>query len=195
MSEETREERYLRLLSEEEDAFQRASRVADTQQYARRMALSRDWFDAQARVLKEYLHSQVKPSEGGALQPFPTNAVSRAANLAEMLSTGNIHQVIKDVTVNGGAPDRWPGERRDVAVALDYIAHAKAGQIQDRAFIKRVVDAFQVDRTTVRDWLDRQEELTQGFSQMPPEQFPEALHEAGARYHFNRTGEHTEGVD
>lgn len=193
MCDETPEAQFLRLLKEEADAFQRALGQSEKAGPAQRENLSRDWFAASSRLLKEYMRVRLQPTE--TEPPFPWEAIGRMANLAEALSCGRLPQPVQDVTAYGGAPYRWPGNRRDIAVALDYIEHARDGKIQDKAFITSVVKAFQVDRTTVRDWQKVADEIREGFSALPAEGFPEALKKAGARYHFNRTGEKTEGVE
>ncbi|MCM2560923.1 hypothetical protein M8756_02325 [Lutimaribacter sp. EGI FJ00015] len=194
MSDEPRQNCYLRLLSEERAAFERASKVPDADR-ARRTILSREWFEALHKLLNEYCHSLMQPEETGPLKPFPSDAILACSNIAQMLASGNIPQPIKDINLIGGSPDRWPGECRDIATALDYIEHARAGTIRDRAFIVSVSTVFQVDRTTVRDWQNASEQIRTGFEKIPAHQFPNALLKAGARYHFNRKGERTEGVE
>lgn len=194
MSEETREQHFLRLLSEEAESFERAASQSENAGPAQRENLARDWFGAQARLLNAYWRSEVFPCENPPLKPFPAGAIGRVAKLMETLSTGNIPDPVKDVTAAGGSPDKWPLKRRDIATAIDYIEHARRGVIAERAFIKKVTEAFRVDRSTVRDWLKKSDKITDGLKQIPAEDFPDALLKAGARYHFNRKGERTEGV-
>lgn len=195
MSEETREHRYLRLIQEEREAFERAARQSESAGPAQREGLAREWFSASARLLKEYRRSRAVPLEGGELEPYPVEAIDRLAELAEALAVGRIPQPVKDVTAAGGRPERWPGERRDIATALQYIAQAKTGAIADHRFIITVSEAFSVDRTTVRDWQQNSEEILRETRELPADDLPAALRRAGARYHFNRTGERTEGVE
>lgn len=194
MGDEAPEARLLRLQAEEAESFERAERQSENAGSARRLILSREWFAASSRLIKEYIRVQSQASGDTASPRLPWEALLRMANLAEALSNGRLPQPVQDVTANGGRPDRWPMERRDIAVALDYIDYAKTGRVRDRAFIVSITDAFQVDRTTVRDWQKAANDIRLGLSPVAAERFPEALRKAGARYHFNRTGERTEGV-
>jgi hypothetical protein len=192
---ESREHYYLRLIKDEAGAFERARRNSEDAGPQQRETLAREWFAASAKLLKEYSRSHALPEQGGALQPYPGDAILRLANLAEALAAGRVPQAVADIAAAGGRPERWPGERRDIATALQYIELAKAGTIVDKRFIVTVCDAFSVDRTTVRDWQKRGEEILRDLPLKLPELFPEALLIAGARYHFNRTGERTEEVE
>jgi hypothetical protein len=194
MEDESRQHRYARLLREERKAFESASAEQDAGP-ERREALARRWFKSLHAVLHECWLSHARSGEGGPLQPFPQDAVYAASKLAQALSTGNVPDPIKNVTAGGGSPERYPGARSDIATALDYIEHARSGAVQDRAFIRTVVEAFSVDQSTVRDWGKAAQEIQAGLAVVPPDQFPHALKVAGARYHWNRKGEKTEGVD
>ena len=195
LHDEALEAYFLRLQAEEASSFERARSQAKSAGPAKRGNLSREWFGASSRLIKEYLRISSQESEGVVIPTPPREALLRMANLAEALSAGRTPDPVKDVTVSGGRPDRWPMERRDIAVALDYIEHSKAERIKDKAYIVSVTDAFQVDRTTVRDWQRAASDIRDGLSPLPAESFPDALKKAGARYHFNRTGEKTEGVE
>lgn len=195
MSDESREQRWLRLVDEEQKAFERANSVAETAGPARRMNLAREWFLGLSRVLREHASSHMMADLDGPLTPYPGLAVSRAAELFDNLAAGRVMQPIKDVTVCGGRPDGWSGEREDIAVAIHYVVLARAKKIADRSFIKTVSEAFCVDRTTVEGWLRRRQPICDGIPQTPRLAFPEALKKAGARYHFNRTGKKTPGVE
>ena len=195
LHDETPEAYFLRLQADEANSFERARSQAKSAGPAKRENLSREWFAASSRLIKEYLRISSQQSEGVVIPAPPSEALLRMANIAEALSAGRIPDPVKDVTAAGGRPNKWPMERRDIAVALDYIEHAKAGRIKDKAYAKRVENAFQVDRTTVRDWQRKASDIRDGLSPWPAESCPDALKKAGARYHFNRTGEKTEGVD
>jgi len=195
MKEEGREHQYLRLIREENEAFDRANRKSEMSGPAQRESFARDWFAASSKLLKEYTCSQMSPGSGEQSWPYPAGAILRLANLAEFLAAGRIPQPVTDITAYGGRPERWPGERRDIAVALQYINQAKSRAIVDRSYIKTVSEAFSVERTTVFGWQKKSEEILSGIEPMPAEQLPDALKAAGARYHWNRTGERTEGVE
>lgn len=193
LGDEAPEARFVRLQAEEAKSFKRAASQSENAGPAQRENLSREWFAASSRLIKEYIQVQSRDSGGIASPTLPWEALLRLAKLAEALSIGRLPQPVQDVTASGGRPGRWTGERRDIAVALDYIDYAKTGRVRDKAFIARVADAFKVDRTTVRDWQNAANDIHEGFSPLPVERFPKALEKAGARYHFNRTGEKTDG--
>lgn len=184
----------MRLEAKEAESFERAASRSENAGPAQRENLSREWFAASSRLIKEYMRIRSQEAEGNTFPPLPRDALGRMANLAEALSAGRLPQPVQDVTASGGRPDRWPRERRDIAIALDYIEYSKTGHIEDKAFILSVATAFKVDRTTVRDWQKAASDIRDGLSPLPAESFPEALKQAGARYHFNRNGEKTEGV-
>lgn len=191
MSLAERSKRWAELRFAEEQAAKKALNDSETLGPARREALSRDYFEALATLLFEYARSHGRPNEGGPLEPFPGAAIRRVATLADDLSTGRIHKIIHDVNA-GGRPSRSLLERRDIAVALNYIEFARAGKIADRAFVKTVSEAFSVDRTTIRDWQKQHDDIIRELKKTPVELFPQALLEAGARYQFNRNREQTE---
>ncbi len=195
VSDESRAHLWQRLIDEERDAFERAERNAETAGPSHRANLAREWFAASARLLIEHRRSHVVVHEGGPLQPYPGDAIARAAKLMESLSAGRLPQPVTDATAAGGRPDRWPGERRDLASAVHYLALAKRGAIADRAYNVTVAEAFGVDRTTVQSWWRERQRICEGIPETPVGHFPDALRTAGARYHFNRTGERTEGVE
>jgi len=85
MSDRSRNERYTRLLRDEQVAFEWASRHSQTASPDRRKMLARNWFAAQAKVLMEYHRSHLLPAEGGPLEPFPADALGRAAKISEAL--------------------------------------------------------------------------------------------------------------
>lgn len=180
------------LIEAERETFERAARNADSAGPAKRTNLSRDWFRASSSLLKEHCRLI---SIGEPPSPFPIEAIRRAANLMDALATGRLPQPVTDASASGGRPERWPGERKDVATAISYLHYVKAKLITDRAPNVSVSCAFQVDRTTVQKWWRNREEICKGIEQTPVDQFPNALSVAGARYHFNRTGERTEGVE
>lgn len=178
------------MLFEEQEAFERISSQSETAGPAQRMNLAREWFAALFLVLQEYNRSHATTRDGGPLEPYPFDAIGRAAKLMEYSSTGRVHRVVSDAVGPGGRPDRLPGARRDIALALRYIAFAKAGSINDRAYIQTVANAFRVDRTTVqRTWWRDRENIWAGLNEPTPKEAVEMLGTAGARYHFNRTGE------
>ncbi len=184
MSGEGHENLLLRLMAEEEMAFQRARRNSETSGPAQRENLSREWFKALAAVLRQHHHSRNLPS-----------AIGRAANLFDALAAGRLPQPITDVNASGGRPERWPGERKDIATAIHYLELAKSKEIQDKAHNVTVAKAFQVDRTTVQNWFRDREKICSGLPKTPAHCFPEALTKAGARFHFNINGERTDGVE
>lgn len=194
MNEDSREHRWRRLIAEEREAFERA-RNAETAGPQRRLVLSREWFAASAKLMKEHHRSYALPMEGGPLEPYPGDAVGRAANLMEHFAAGRLPQPVEDAIGAGGRPEKWPRERRAIAAAIHYLAHVKAGTIKDGAPNVTVLEAFQVDRTTVHSWWRNRKAICEGILDTPAERFPEALRKAGALYHFNRTGERTEGVE
>lgn len=194
MGEEASEARLPRLQAEEAKSFERAARQSETAGPARREILAREWFAASSRLMKEYIRVQSRASGDTASPRLPRAALLRMANLAEALSKGRLPQPVQDVTASGGRPSRWPSELSDIAVALDYIDYAKTGRVRDRYFIASVARAFQVDPTTVRGWQKEANDIREGRSSVPVESFPNALLQAGARYHYNRKGEKTKGV-
>ena len=195
MTDESRAHRWRRLIREEREAFEKCQRNAECDRPSQRENLAREWFAASARLLQEHMTSHIAIHEGGPLEPYPCDAIGRAFKLMQTLSTGNIPQPVWDITAGGGHPNRWPGIRQDLATAVDYIRLAKAGEIEDRKFIKTVAEAFQVDRTTVHGWCKDSERICDGFRETPAKAFPRALRIAGARYHYNRTGKRTKGVE
>ena len=76
-----------------------------------------------------------------------------------------------------------------LATAVHYISLAKSGAIKDRAYTKTVAEAFNVDRTTVQTWWRDRRRISADISAPRPEDIVTMLRVAGARYHFNRTGE------
>jgi hypothetical protein len=195
MNDDNPEHHYLQMVQAEKDAFERAKKASETAGPERREALARDWFNAASKLLQMHWRSHAMPDHSGPLEPYPGDAILRLANLAEALASGRLPQPIRDVTAAGGRPERWPGERKDIAIALHYIALAQRGEIKDPRFIVTVCKAFQVDRTTVRDWQAKNEEILRDMRLPAVGEYPDALHKAGARFHFNRKGETTPGVD
>ncbi|GGF53496.1 hypothetical protein [Mameliella alba] len=185
MIETERSKRWADLLRKEEEAFKKASNDSKEFGPARRELLAREWFEALAMVLTEYFRSLGQPGKGVPLYPFPGAAIGRAAGLAEHFAAGRIPLIVQDINA-GGHPSRSPPERRDIATALSYIEHARAARISDRSFIKSVTEAFEVDRSTVRDWEKNRGEIFRGLTITPVEKFPSALRTAGARYKTNR---------
>ena len=183
---ENRALRWARLLHEESEAFERVRRNQVTASPAQRENFAREWFAAANAVLMMYLRSIVALHEGGPLVPAPGDVIGRAARLMEGFSVGVVPQVVDDINANG-RPGYWPGERRDIAVALDYIRHVETGAIVDRKPNVTVHNAFDVDRTTVQNWAKDRERICAGLPQAPAECFPEALEHAGGQYQFNRT--------
>ncbi|MEM8624437.1 MAG: hypothetical protein AAGG47_13050 [Pseudomonadota bacterium] len=195
MAEESREHRYTRFLLEEERAFERARSNAECAGPNQRQALAREWFEASARLIQEYSRSQMTRHEGEPLTPYPASAIWRTSKIMESLAAGRLPQAVVDANAAGGRPDRWPAERRGIGIAIKYIEFARQGRIADRSFIKTVCDAFKVDRTTVRGWLEHPDEFTRDMLPFYPEQVISLLPGEGARYHFNRTGGRTEGEE
>lgn len=200
MSDNKENSKNWRILVEaEHKAFERCRHAAENDiGPARREAYARDWFAASGELLTEFARSHGPDHEGAPHSPVPVEAIARTARLFETLSAGLLDDAIRDAIGRkgtGGHPQMWPGQRRDIAVALRYIDAARAGAIADRAFIKTVTEAFQVDRTTVNKWLQRREIILDGHPEWPADQLLMMLRTAGARYHFNRKGERTEGVE
>lgn len=185
MSESDHSKCWAYLLAKEEEAFKKATNDSKEIGPARRELLAREWFEALAMVLTEYLRSHGQPGKRSPLYPIPSAAIGRAAGLAENFAAGRIPLILRDIN-SGGHPSRSPLERRDIATALSYIEHARAARISDRAFIKIVAEAFDVDRSTVRDWEKNRDEIFRGLTVTPVEKFPSALRTAGARYKTNR---------
>lgn len=195
-SQRSRSLRWSTLRLEEERAFEKArDAAANDAGPARREALARDWFSAASRVLVEYYKSHADTSDGEPHFPVPLREIGRAAVLFEELAQGRVKDVIKDAIGQGGRPGMWRAERKGLAVAVRYIELSKSGEIADRAYNKTVAQAFSVDRTTVQRWWKKKAEIVCDFPQWYPEQVTAWLPTEGARYHYNRTGERTEGVD
>lgn len=190
-----RREEINRLRHLEEDTFHKSEGLKDSEDSSRHTLFARDWLAASASLLREHGKAVLETEEGGSVEPRLYFALVRAANLIEALSCGRTPKAVKDAIGTGGRPEWWPGERADIAVAIQYIELAKAGALKDHRFIVTVSEAFQVDRTTVYLWQKDKERICDGIPQSYPHQFPIKLKEAGARYHFNRTGERTEGVE
>ena len=195
MSDESHENRLLRLIDEEERAFESARRNAETAGPAQRENLSREWFKALAAVLRQHHDSHILPSESDEDDLYPTSAIGRAAYLFEAFSAGCLPQPVTDLNASGGRPERWPGAKRDIATAVHYLELAKSNEIQDKAYNVTVAKAFQVDRTTVQNWFRDRDEICSALPKTPAHRFPEALTEAGARFHFNRKNERTDGAE
>lgn len=192
---ETLEQHLSNLINEEREAFERARKHQDSDNVYAREQCAREMFEAQYCLLKELARELTDPGKEPSDTPFLYEPLLRIAKMLEALSVGKRVQAIEDVTVAGGRPERYPDERRDVAVALRYIEHARAREISDHAFIASVSKAFQVDRTTVRDWLKNRDSILEGLPELTASMCRAKLAQAGARYHFNRTGERTEGVN
>jgi hypothetical protein len=166
--EEPPHHKWARLLDEEQQAFDLAERKAGTAGPSQRANLARDWFAASSRLLMHYWATHAVPGQ---------------------------HDPVRDATKVAGRPERWPGERRDLAVALHYIAFVKRGVILDKHHNVTVAEAFHVDRTTVQKWWRHRDSIWSGMNEPPADHFPDVLLEAGARYHFNQPGESPEGAD
>ena len=194
MTDDDSKQDWLRLVHEEQKAFDHAKGLPDDASPTKRENAARDWFLASSKLLLEFLWQNAYANVRFP-GPFPGDAIGRIASLADALAQGRLPDPIVDATASGGRPGRWRGERRNIATAIRYVELAKAGEIQDRRPIVAVVEAFQVERSTVQRWLRDRGQICEGLPETPAEQFPEALRRAGARYHFNRKGDRTEGVE
>jgi hypothetical protein len=186
---EGRNERWHRLIAAEHQAYDKARTNQDEPISARKEAFARDWCESSSRLLQEHVRSHLALDEGGPLAPYPWEAIERVAAVMESLAAGRLPQVVSDVNATGGRPERWPAERRDVAVAVFYVEMAKKGAIADRSFNKTVAEAFGVERTTVQVWVRNREKFCEGLTAPKPANIREKLREAGNRYCWNRTGE------
>lgn len=187
--------RWRQLIEEEKRAYARALSAEDKGGAAKRENLSREWFAALGELMSEHSRSHIAPHEDGPLEPYPVDAIVRVSNLMKTLAAGRVPQIVKDISAAGGRPGRWPLQRRDIAIALRYIDLVKDKKIKQRAFNRTVAEAFGVDRTTVQSWWKARDKYLSDIPDTPADQFPRKLHEAGARYRFNETGERTEGVE
>lgn len=100
MSEESRAHRWVRLVEEEQEAFERARASAGSAGPAQRTNLSREWLAATATLLKEYRHLHACPHEVSL--PHPSDCINRVADLLDALAAGRLPQPVTDATAAGG---------------------------------------------------------------------------------------------
>jgi hypothetical protein len=118
------------------------------------------------------------------LEPFPLETLARLATLGEDLSNGNIPDFVLDVAAKGKGRPLWTGERYAICFAIRYIDAADRGEIADPSPRKTVRDQYRVTAQTVRNWLDRRDEMCIGVpgADWAPERLTERMVIEGARY-------------
>lgn len=181
------------LLQKERDAHEEALTRGDDGLLSTQRVIAQEWLTTKADLLRA-IEVAIGDGVGGIVPQQASQALGSVAILLYQLADGNLPQPVDVIASAPGARPRWHGERRDVAVAVLYIEMVKAGLIADRRFRATVAEAYNVEPSTVDKWR-RDETITAGFT--PPDDPAEMvaiMKQSGARYHFNRTGERTEGV-
>ncbi len=195
MDEEKTSAQWARLIQEEQEAFQKASRQHNQAEPGRGIyhaaLLNRDWYKANSALLLEYCRlarSGRQYFEDGEVIVPPINAIGRIANIAETISTGNEHPSLKYALGLGGNPERWPAARRCQAYAVFYVELCRQNAIEDKKFIKSVVDAYDVDRGTVDRWAGEERDyICDGLSAPEPQNARLRMLIEGHNYQFNRS--------
>ncbi|MBM0207612.1 hypothetical protein JNW90_35035 [Micromonospora sp. STR1s_5] len=70
----------------------------------------------------------------------------------DMIGVGKIPGPVEASRERGVSSHR-PVERKDICCAVAYVVAAKCGDVKDRAHVKTVATAFEVDKRTVQGWV------------------------------------------
>ncbi|MEM6891725.1 MAG: hypothetical protein AAF636_26930 [Pseudomonadota bacterium] len=177
-----RQGEWDRLVRAEHDAFQLCCKLdADAEGKKNEKARAvQDWWSKTAKLLNFYWRT--KGLEGIELTPFPMDVLSRLANISSEISDGITPTIVKDAGKMGR--QLHYGEKRHLALAVEYMAAVKRGDINDKAPNKTVREAYNVTSRAVQGWCKRASEILEhfDFSRMKPEQLKQEMQKAGAIY-------------
>lgn len=92
---------------------------------------------------------------------FPPTLARVLGNQAQYLHVGNVNAMLTDVAGKGRASP-GPHEKRDMAVAVAYVAAVRAGDIALNAPIKSVAQAFGIKVRTLQKWIQEMTWVSKG---------------------------------
>jgi hypothetical protein len=181
------EERLAELrqvMKEERTAFKRMTiKGAGPDQDAIRAS---EWLAASSQLLSELVGAACHFQDGGFGASFPCEALNRVKILLEDLSVGQMSDPIDAAVSRPGRRERTRLERRDIAIAVFYVQAAKKGDIPDRAYIKTVAEAYDVDRTAVQTWVRDRDRICAKVTRPVVELLKKRMLQAAKRYRCNR---------
>jgi hypothetical protein len=105
---------------------------------------ARKWCSCVASLLRRHHQGQGE---------LPKELTTDLETLFELLADGIMPEPFSGATKGSGARKYHPQERRDIQAAVDYIAAAKAGLLDDKSPAKTIKLRFAVDEKTVRRWV------------------------------------------
>jgi hypothetical protein len=134
---------------------------------------ARAYFAAWERLLSLYY-----PLPSGLSDPvgLPPDLAKWMGGLCGYLATGKIPDLILDCRKPGNKQP-GPTERRDIQIAVAYVAAAKSGAIVDNQPVKTVSIAYGVSRRTVQGWRESYPAVNCAAKLLF-----EGMEQAGARY-------------
>lgn len=137
-------------LAEAQDAVRKAGRaLIDGQTSNDAPTLAKAFFGSWVHLLTYY-----HPLPDGQTSPtaLPPDLAAMLTALFDYLASGQIPEPISAVALGSGRRSASPGERKDIKLAVAYVAAVKRGDIKDASPIKTVANAYSVDHRTVQGW-------------------------------------------
>lgn len=184
------EERLNRLHKAREmevERFDKACKVASESEYAhsaRNYLLSKEWFEASEALLRECRVWIADHPNGTSIAD---EGLGRIEGLLHHFAHGVVPDPVRLATQKDGNP-MWPGERRDIAMAVFYADYAKSQKIDDPKYNKTIRQLYRVDDRTVRRWINKGDEICAGIDRPLAGLVENSIANCGARYARNRTG-------
>lgn len=138
----------------------------------------REWWAITSEVL--WLNVRIGHVDGVEITPPPLTLLATLAHLAGDLSNGVPSDLLHGM-ITPGAPRRSAKERLGISWAIRYIDAARQGLISDRSYNKTVRTAYDVSAATVRDWMNRRDEICAGIpkTSLSPDQLRSKMLSAG----------------
>lgn len=175
---------YNTLRDTERQLFEKMGSLSSGATPSTRTLCVREWYSANAALLKMFCRAAVLDNFDVADYPPPVEAIWAMARHSDSLGEGNLLPSVLDATK--GTPDMPAGRRDDIGHGLVYVAAVRAGEIDDsKDALVTIAGAYEVSfRTAQNWWRDRNRYTAQVLPQPDAEC---AMREAAENFKWNRT--------